>query len=490
MWRFATTTRPRESRNGRHQLVEPLPKHRRHRRAASLPSILTWGPFAFYLGLQTLIVAGLPTARLPDSASYLSLSVTGANGRLFTVPLLYWIFPSDPLRICAQVVLAAVAWWILASTVGSYVEDRRISLGVRLILLAIGVCGPVASWNSTILSESVALSLTALVFALWLRYVKSPNLGRLLLLLVVAIFWMFTRSDNLVIGLIVMVVWTVWIVIKRSGILRFALALAMCAICSFGLVVVASQHSVNDVNLAEIVSQRILPNEGYTSWFVEHGMPYSKAIANDANVYPPKPLLDDPRLDNWIRSQGRGVYAKFVLAHPGPQILGWLADLSGEQPSLTVSPPPPIFAQPNPSPSLLSPDANYGRHREVLPEVVQDLLFQQGQIGDVIALAAAASGLAIMSRRKTGHDERLTIPAWALALALVQTAIIWVSAVTELDRLGMVPAVTIRIALWTIVACSLDRLLPVWVSRHQSQTENNLECSVTRAETLDPLEDE
>jgi hypothetical protein len=95
----------------------------------------------------------------------------------------------------------------------------------------------------------------------------------------------------------------------------------------------------------------------------------------------------------------------------------------------------------------------------VLPEVLQNLLFQQGQIGDVIFLAGGAIALAVVARRKSGRDARLQVPAYVAALAVVQTAIIWLSVGTELDRLGMVPAVEIRIAFWAIAAFSLDRVL-------------------------------
>ena len=196
-----------------------------------------WGPFGGYLLLQAFVVAGLPTSPFPDSASYTSLSFTGANGRLFTVPLFYALLPADPLRICGQVVLSAVAWWVLASTVAGGVSDRRVSIGVRLVLLALGICGPIASWNSTILGESVAISLTALVIAAWLAYVRGPTRNRLLALLVVAVLWMFVRPDNLLIGSLVVIAWMVWIVLRRRGGVQLVLAGVMVLICAGGLVV-------------------------------------------------------------------------------------------------------------------------------------------------------------------------------------------------------------------------------------------------------------
>ncbi len=423
-----------------------------------------WGLFACYLALQGIVVAGLPTQRLTDSASYIGLSFTGANGRLFTVPLFYALLLADPVRICGQVVLAAISWWILASNVSSSIADRRVSVGARIVLLALGLVGPISSWNTTILSESVAISLTALVFGLWFRYTNAPTFQKLILLLVVGTLWMFSRPDNLVIGTIVVLAWTFWTVIKHREVRRVVPAVAMCGICILGLSLVGNLHTRNDVNLADIIAQRILPDPDYTHWFVDHGMPYSPAIAGDAHDYPATPLLNDPLLSPWIDQHGSSTYVEFVLTHPVSQLQGWLVDLSGEKPSLTVS-PPQTSLQPNPSPSLLSPTANYGRHRDVLPQVVQDVMFEQGQIGDVLVLAVGAGALTIVARRRTGRDHRLLVPAFVLGLGIVQTALVWLTEATELDRLSMVPAVEIRIALWTVVACSLDRLLPLWLPR-------------------------
>src|SRR5579862_9815512 len=115
-------------------------------------------PFVGYLAVQGFAVIGLVTPRFPDSAGYMQLSFTGQTPRLWTVPLLYAIVPTDGLRVAAQVALAAAAWWFLAATASALVADRRVQIGIRVVLLMLGVVGPVAEWNSTILSDSTAIS--------------------------------------------------------------------------------------------------------------------------------------------------------------------------------------------------------------------------------------------------------------------------------------------------------------------------------------------
>jgi hypothetical protein len=138
-----------------------------------------------------------------------------------------------------------------------------------------------------------------------------------------------------------------------------------------------------------------------------------------------------------------------------------LASFSGEQPSL-VKAPPSIYAQtqPDPTPSLLSPNANYGRHRDVLPAPIADLLFDPGQFGDVVLLGALATLAAVVGRRRYGRDRRLLIPFIVVVSTIPSGYFVWLIGGTgERDRLAIVLAVALRIALWSILAFSLDHLL-------------------------------
>jgi hypothetical protein len=109
---------------------------------------------------------------------------------------------------------------------------------------------------------------------------------------------------------------------------------------------------------------------------------------------------------------------------------------------------------------MLSPDANYGRHRDVLPAVVEGLLFEQGQAGDVLLLAFTAFGLAWVAREKFGRDRRMLIPIIVTLLVIPDGYLVWLTGGDgELDRHSITMAVSVRVGLWIILALALDRLI-------------------------------
>jgi hypothetical protein len=420
-------------------------------------------PFLGYLLLQELIVVGLATPEYPDSAGYKQLSLTGHDLRLPTVPLLYKILPTDDLRIAAQVVLAAASWWILASVASGLVRDRRIALALRAVILVLGLLGPVASWNSAILSESVALSLTALLVAAWLRYGREETLQSAALVLVATLFWTFTRQPHVVIDVLVTAAAVVAAMLAATDQrrIRILLAAGLACITVAGFIEIQNNQAVSDANIGAMIQKRMLTNLSRTEWLVRHGMPYDRTIAS----YAGKPFhhygSDNAEFVAWLHDHGQRIYLEFMLAHPDYTLLDPLPYFSGERDSIR-HPNETLFGalQPNPTPSLLSPTVNYARHRDVLPTVVQQLFWDQGQIGDVLVLAGFAFGLAYLVSKRWGFDRRFLLPLLVAVLAMPQGYVVWLGggeAVGELDRLSMVTAASVRIGLWLLLAFAADR---------------------------------
>jgi len=421
-------------------------------------------PFLGYLLLQELIVLGLATPEYPDSPTYKQLSLTGHDRRLPTVPLLYKIFPTDDLRIAAQIVLAAACWWVLASVASGMVRDRRVALGLRVVILTLGLLGAVASWNSAILSESIAISLTALLVAVWLRYVQRPAWSTTAVVLVVTLFWTFTRQPHVLIDLLITVVALASVLASHDRkALRLVVALGLACITIAGFVEIQNNREVSDANIGAMIQKRMLTSRSRTEWLVEHGMPFDRTIAG----YAGKPFhhygSDNSRFVSWLHDHGQHTYLQFVVEHPDYTLIDPLPFFSGERESIR-HPNETLFGalQPNPTPSLLSPTVNYARHRDVLPTVVQELLWDQGQIGDVLTLAGIAFGLAFLAWKRWGPDRRVVVPVLLAALAIPQGYLVWLGggeAVGELDRLSMVTAVSLRIGLWLLLAFAADRFM-------------------------------
>jgi hypothetical protein len=172
--------------------------------------------FVAYVGLHLACVAGLRAARYPDTPSYLrDPDFTGGATRLWTVPLFNWILPSDALRVGGQAVLAAASWWILAAVASDLIEDRRVRLGLRGVLLVLGLTHAVVTWNAVILSESLAISLTVLLIAGWLWYGRRPSMQRAGAVLVVTVLWTFARQAHVVAGAVVAGVFLVVVLVRH-----------------------------------------------------------------------------------------------------------------------------------------------------------------------------------------------------------------------------------------------------------------------------------
>jgi hypothetical protein len=418
-------------------------------------------PFLGYLAVHALIVVGMVTARFPTSAEYFRLDFLGRDPRLWTVPLLYWLLPTDSLRVAGQVILAAGSWWVLASSASSMVRDRRVRLGLRLIVLALGVAAPIAEWNSAILGESAAISLTALLVAAWLVYAQRPRVATAIWVILATILWTFTRQDHVFIGALIAVVVLASLLRTGARTLTVSVAIALVVIAALGFVTASRNKSLATVNLTAIVAERVLPNQGYFNWFVfQGGMPDTPAIRSAVGKYPPEFYLgSDPHFGPWVRTHGLHTYIRFLLTHPKFTLVDPLPYITGEERSLLVSPPASNPLSPDPTPSFLSPNANWARHRDVLPSVIQDLLFSPGQSGDVILLGGIAVGLAVVAWRRRVLDRRLLVPAVVLGTVLPQIYVVWLSSASELDRHAIIIAVSVRIALWLVAAYALDALL-------------------------------
>jgi hypothetical protein len=418
-------------------------------------------PFFGYLALHALIVVGMVTPRFPTSAEYFRLDFLGRDPRLWTVPLVYWCLPTDSLRVAGQAILAAGSWWVLASVASSMVHDRRVRLGLRLVVLALGVAAPIAEWNSAILGESVAISLTALLVAAWLAHAQRPRIATAISVVVATILWTFTRQDHIFIGALIAVVVFASLPRTRARTLTVSLAIALVVITALGFVTASRNKSLATVNLTAIVAERVLPNRGYLNWFVFQGrMPDTSAIRGAVGKYPPEFYLgSDPHFGPWVRTHGLHTYIRFLLTHPKYTLVDPLPYVTGEEPSLLVPPPASNPLSPDTTPSFLSPNANWARHRDVLPREIQDLLFSAGQSGDVLLLGGIAIGLAVVAWRRRVLDRRLLVPAVVLGTVLPQIYVVWLTSASELDRHAIIIAVSVRIALWLIAAYALDALL-------------------------------
>jgi hypothetical protein len=415
--------------------------------------------FLGYLLLHTFVVVGLVTPQYPDSETYMHLSVTGHDLRLPTVPLLYKILPTDGLRVAGQTLLAAVAWWILADSAARMIGERRVRIGLRVVLLALGLSTPITNWNTTILSEATAISLTVLLMGVWLRYVHDKRWETAGTALAVTLIWTFTRQPNVLFGLMITVCALAAVAVSRDARrVRVALAVALALITLAGFVEVHNNQTLSKNVLLYMIKGRIRLHPDWAAWFARHGMPDPRFDP----AQPARAIPLNPAFRHWLDTRGVRTYITFAATHPGYSILAPLPYLSGEESSLYGPRSEPYSLGPNPKPSILSPSVNYGRRRNVLPSPVDEFLFDQGRIGSLLLLAVVAGVLVWTEWKRRRWDRRLTLPLLITLSAVPQAYIVWLSggeATHELDRLSMVTAVSVRVGLWVILALALERFV-------------------------------
>ena len=278
----------------------------------------------------------LSSSRAPWSSSEL-----WAGRRPVAVPALLKLVGADlTAYVHWQVGLAVACWAALAVSVATVVPGRA-RWPAAAAVVAFSLTSPVTMWERSVLSESLALSLLALVLAAAIQVARGVTGRRVAALLVAAALWSATRDSHasvLLVGgaaaLVAVAVW--WVRARRHGDRDEApRGRALWAVLGGGLVVIAlvaawgsargERHAFPMRNVYEV---RVLPYPERVEWFADHGMPQAEEFMGpDARVpyreqgLPPVVYVGDddaelgPWLD-WVGSDGRLAFARFVASHP------------------------------------------------------------------------------------------------------------------------------------------------------------------------------
>jgi hypothetical protein len=295
-----------------------------------------WSAFASFVVWQA--VAGPPLI-WNDSLSYRAVAAeplwslafwTGARPPL--VPLVIKATGSSAGFVTTQAVVSVVAWSVLAWTVGRLVPPGWRRVAAVWTVLGFATTLPVALWNRSVLSESLSMSLLALLFAALLWTVQRVTWPRLLATVATALGLAATRDAA---------VWTVGFVCLSVGAcavtrlhrgVRTAVRLAVLASCLVAVVLLTGWGAASSgrtvQSVTDVLYVRVFPFPGRVSWFADHGMPQGPAIDDLARELPPPPegaakvvgiSPKDPAfvpLHRWITHHGESTYALWLVTHP------------------------------------------------------------------------------------------------------------------------------------------------------------------------------
>jgi hypothetical protein len=426
-------------------------------RIAPAVALVGWALFTWYLFAQAL--AG-PVIIWNDSKAYALVASQPLWSRAFWIgqrppltPLLIKVVGSSSALLATQAAIAALAWGFLALVVGRLVAPGWRRVAAVWLILAFATALPVTLWNRSMLSESLAISMLALVFACFITISRRVTRPRVAATVVACLGFAASRDAQVwTVALLGLAVAVDAIVLARRD-RRFPTRAVVLAGCLL-LVVVAtewgtlSSHRTRQ-DVADVLYVRVFPYPARVAWFAAHGMPQQKQIDRLAATTPTpageaKTVFyapDDPAfapLQRWVLTKGTGVYLLWLVTHPLYAITEPL-----QRPERSYN-----FGNGD----LTIYAAATNRDTSPLTVVMWPPLIW------VVAMAVLASYLAVLSGVWRDRSWRVVVVLTIIGLLAMLVA--WNGDGQEVTRHTIEGAVQVRLGLWVLVLLGLFALLP------------------------------
>jgi hypothetical protein len=457
----------------------------------ALVCAVLWVVFAIFRFWQALISSpGIwQDSKAYEAVSHFPFFSTGfwAGARPPLIPLVLKFASTPRSFVILQTAISVVAWGFLAFRVGALTEGgagiRALARGgvgplaggwrrviVIGVVLAFACTEAVAEWDWSVLSESLALSALAAIFAFSIGYARTRNTSEAIGLICAGTVFSFARDESIwtvaLLGLAALIAagWIAWSRRRRDAgprqlrssaartrlptalrtaqrtALRTAqrtalLGLSLVVVAGFAeLVAVDSQRDIPE--LVDVLAVRVFPFPDRVAWFSDHGMPDGSAINRMAGVTRPitrggtRYVSVDPEwaefsgLGNWIDTSGPSTYALWLIEHPGYDI-----------------------AAPFEKPSLAYNDANgnlgfYAAPNRMGTSGLDGVLFP-GLVGELVLMAI---GLFCAFRRRLTGSPVLIALAILGTLGPISMLVAWQGESQEVTRHMVEGSVETRLA--------------------------------------------
>jgi hypothetical protein len=389
-------------------------------------------------GAWTWVLAGYLLLRLanfhptatpgPDSEIYRSLAGLSlwdpdfyAGRYPWATPLLWKLLPGDHLPAIGQLLLSTIAWAVLATTTARLVRTGWLRWVAVVAVLGFSLVVQVTLWDGMLLSESLSMSLLALVLSAWLALARHVTWRSAIAVLALTLLWSFTRDSNAYAAVLTVPVIAVWLVGSSRRRVPAVVLAGTCAIfaASFALADRAERHALS---LHHVLTLRLLEERpDAQAHFDRHGMPLPGNLA----------------YFEWLGEDGDRVYLQYLLSHPGYTLSAPFRDTT----------------------TWLAPENfRIGIARSVLPSPVEQLLYPRGafQLWFWFVLVGLA---AVLVALRLGAPRTWVVPVAAGALAIPHGMIVWLGDAADVDRHAVQVAVEVRLALLLLAVLVADRLV-------------------------------
>jgi hypothetical protein len=413
---------------------------------ASLLALTRRPDAPFYLaavGLYLLVRAGsfvYTPVRVTDTPTYEQVAAEPVwsggfwgGQRPFTVPLLWKVLGEDHLRIAAHLFVSVACWVALAAAVGLCVRHGVLQKVAFCLVLAFSATTEIILWDPLLLSESISLSLTALVLAGWLSLVRAPSWTRVAALLAVTVLWTFTRDSHAYVVLFSAFVVAASLLQRSHRPMKVVLALGSVAI--FALSTASANAGQRWYQpLRDILLNRVDKDAEMAQYFGERLGPM------------------------WKDADARRVYARYLVSHPR---YTFVEPFFGSQ----TTP----FSTPDNASALLDPDLriyndNAADRPFPLPRSVSDLFYVQGK-RSIVFLLLIVVGTASVVALRFGASWLWAVPAAVVVSTVPHALVAYHLSGLEVDRHALEAALLLRLGLLVLAVLACDAVLQYWSVR-------------------------
>jgi hypothetical protein len=279
--------------------------------------------------------AGAPPLGWNDSADYVEAARMGlwsperlVGSRPVLMPLVLTAAAQDQGRFTVwQAVLASAAWGVLAATTWWALRHRVARVAAVVAIAALSLSWSISMWDQQILTESLALSVLALVSAAGLAFARRRRPATAVAL-VLSCGLLLVARDSTAIPVATVGLGLVAMGARRGAPDRRVLVLTGAYLLAFTFLL-AGTARVGERNLQpleHVYAVRVFPYPERVEWFADHGMPQAEGIAAIPEATDPvlelAPFTPIPRIErwqpwrDWLEAEGQAALARFALEHP------------------------------------------------------------------------------------------------------------------------------------------------------------------------------
>jgi hypothetical protein len=368
--------------------------------------------------------------------------------------------PASPWLLRLQLGLHVTAWALVAWGL----QRRCQTAWVRIVCFAVVLAGSLSTglfeWTHAYSTESTSMTLLLLPIGLLLVLVPGPPRPLWLRIAAIAIGclsllqWVMTRDlDAAWLGVaaisaaVLAYARRAPAAVRRATLVAVAIAVVLVALTSVGI-----QHGDRwRYPMVNVIGRRVLPDPARKARWEQAGLSDNAKVRCFKGLWAVDCNRDFSGFEPWLTFHARRTYAKDLLLHPGwlfwEPLAHWPALLCGDRRGEGGSPPLQYYFGAKPT-----------AWQKVITRVyLSSWRWLDGEL--IVALV-----LVVWAWRRAGlRIDATTAPLIVLVATVYPMMLLcWHGDALEMQRHALVAMVSLRVALWGLMAVSVDRL---WATR-------------------------